>query len=72
MRKRKRWTKKGKRQKIAGQRRKGLNYVTKERYVDFLEKGDGEGFYEVLKQFYQELKYKWAGEDKNIDDFEKE
>ena len=79
VRKGKRWTKKGKRKKIKGQRRKGrinvmggVNFVGKERWVDFLSKGNGEGFYEVLKQFYQDCKYKWAGEDKNVDDFEKE
>jgi transposase len=75
---RKNWTKKGKRQKVSGQRRKGrfnvmgaLRFSDKKRRVDFLDKGNGEGFYQVLKDFYRELQYEWAGLDKNLKDFEK-
>ncbi len=42
----------------------GLRLSDKKRYVDFLKKGTGENFYHVLKQFYEHLKYEWAGEDK--------
>lgn len=76
---RKNWTKKGKPKKVSGQRSKGrfsvmgaLRFSDRKRRVDFLAKGNGEGFYEVLKDFYRELKYEWAGADKNIKNFEKD
>jgi transposase len=74
---RKLWTKKGSRKKVSGIRRKGrvsvmggVRYLDKKRLVDFLPKGTGENFYKVLKDFYQEVKYEWASEDRRIDDFE--
>ena len=75
--KRKNWTKKGKRKQVSGLRRKGrfnvmggLGLSDKKRRVDFLNKGNGDSFYQVLKDFYRELKYEWAGEEKDIKDFE--
>jgi len=72
-------TKKGTRRTIRGDRRKGrvnvmggIRYADKKRLVAFLPIGNGENFYTVLKAFYQELQYEWAGEDKNINTFEKD
>jgi transposase len=72
------WTKKGSRKKVSGARRKGrinvmggVRFSDKKRLVDFLPVGNGENFYKVVKGFYQEIKYEWAGEEKNIEDFEK-
>jgi hypothetical protein len=33
--------------------------------------GNGENFYSVLKAFYREIQCEWAGESKNIEDFER-
>jgi len=49
----------------------GLRLSDKKCYVDFLKKGTRKSFYDVLKNFYRHLKYEWAGEDKNVEDFEK-
>lgn len=74
---RKLWTKKGCRKKVSGIRKKGrvsvmggVRFSDKKRLVDFLPKGTGENFYKVLKDFYQEVRYEWAGEDRRVDDFE--
>lgn len=76
---RKLWTKKGSRKKVSGVRKKGrvnvmggVRFSDKKRLVDFLPKGTGENFYKVLKEFYEEVKYEWAGDGKEINDFEKE
>lgn len=74
------WTKKGKRKKIPGRRRKGranvmggLRFSDKKRYVDFLPKGNGEGFHIVLKGLYEEIKYEWADSNgKDVSSFEEE
>ena len=75
---RKRWGKKGSRKKVAGRRRQGrfsvmgwVRFSDKKRVVDFIKKGTGESFFDVLKGFYRELQYEWAGASNNIDDFEK-
>lgn len=75
---RKQWSQKGSRKKVSGRRRKGsfsamggIRFSDKKRIVDFISKGTGEVFIDVLRGFYRELKYEWIGEDKNIDDFEK-
>lgn len=59
---RKSWCKQGKQKKVRGDRRKGrvnvmggLRYSDKKRFIEFLEKGNADNFYEVLKSFYQEL-----------------
>ncbi len=49
----------------------GIRLSDKKRVVDFIKKGTGEIFFSVLKGFYTEVKYEWAGEDKNVDDFER-
>jgi transposase len=72
-------TKRGSRKTVRGDRRKGrvnvmggIRYSDKKRIVDFLPKGNSENFYRVLHRFYEEIKHEWAGEDKNIEDFEKD
>ena len=64
---RKNWTKKGTRKKVSGRRRKGrinvmggLRYSDKKRFVEFLNKGNSQNFYEVLKIFYEELINEWV------------
>ncbi len=59
---RKNWCKKGSRKKVRGDRRKervhvmgGLRHSDKKRFVEFLDKGNADNFYKVLKIFYQEL-----------------
>jgi len=75
---RKTWTGKGSRKKVSGRRRKGsfsvmggIRFSDKKRVVDFIKKGTGDSFFSVLKGFYSEVRHEWAGEDKNIDDFER-
>ena len=46
-----------------------LRFSDKKRRIEFLPKSNGDNFYLVLKNFYDEVKYEWAGEDKNIDEF---
>jgi len=75
---RKTWTKKGSRKKVSGRKRKGsfsvmggIRFSDKKRMVDFIKKGTGDSFFSVLQGFYSEVKYEWAGEGKNTDDFER-
>ena len=74
--KRKVWSKKGSRKKIAGQRRKGrvnvmgaVRYSDKKRLVDFVQKGDSQNFYLTLKVLYQEVKSEWISEGNKGEDF---
>jgi transposase len=74
---RKNWCKKGSRKKLRGDRRKGrinvmggLRASDKKRFVEFVEKGNSESFYQVLKVFYQELKDEWVEAGKSLDEFE--
>lgn len=71
-------TRKGTRKKVRGDRRKGrinvmggIRYSDKKRLVDFLPVGNGENFYSVLEALYEEIKCEWAGENRSIEDFEK-
>lgn len=64
---RKNWCKKGTRKNVRADRRKGrinvmggLRYSDKERFVEFLNKGNSNNFYRVLKIFYQELINEWV------------
>lgn len=73
---RKRWSQKGRRPQVAGIRKKGqfsvmgaVRFSDKKRVVDVIPKGTGENFFAVLKEFYRELQYEWAGEEKHPDDF---
>ena len=73
---RKNWGKKGKRKKVRGDRRKGrinlmggLRYSDKKRFVEFLDKGNAENFYKVLKIFYQELINEWVEAGNQAKDF---
>jgi len=75
---RKTWCKKGSRKKVRGDRRKGrvnvmggLRYSDKKRFVEFLDKGNAENFYKVIKIFYQELIHEWVEADNQAKDFAK-
>jgi len=61
------WGKKGKRKKLAGERKRGrvnvmgfLRYSDKKRFVEFIKKGNAETFYEVMKVFYAEVIREWV------------
>ena len=63
---RKNWSKKGRRKKVKGNRRKGrvnvmggLRLSDKKTRVEFLEKGTGENFFNVLGRFYEDIKIEW-------------
>jgi transposase len=47
----------------------GLRYSDKKRFVEFLEKGNANNFYEVLKIFYKELLYEWVEAGNQAQDF---
>jgi transposase len=73
---RKNWCKKATRRKLRGDRRKGrinvmgaLRYSDKKRFVEFLDKGNSQNFYEVLKIFYQELINEWIEVGNKREDF---
>lgn len=73
---RKNWCKKGSRKKVRGDRRKGrvnvmggLRYSDKKRFVEFLDKGNADNFYKVLKIFYQELTNEWVEAGNQAKDF---
>ena len=73
---RKNWCKKGSRKKVRGDRRKGrvnvmggLRYSDKKRFVEFLDKGNADNFYKVLKIFYQELINEWVEAGNQAKDF---
>jgi len=75
---RKNWCQKGTRKKLRGDRRKGrinvmggLRYSDKKRFIEFVEKGNSESFYQVLKVFYQELKEEWIEAGNSAENFEK-
>jgi len=74
---RKNWCQKGTRKKVRGDRRKGrvnamggLRYSDKKRFIEFVEKGNSESFYKVLKIFYQELKNEWIEAGNAAEEFE--
>lgn len=75
---RKTWCKKGKRKKVRGDRRKGrvnvmggLRYSDKKKFIEFVEKGNADNFYNVLKIFYQELINEWVEAGNKAKDFAK-
>lgn len=75
---RKNWCKKGSRKQVRGDRRKGrvnvmggLRYSDKKRFVEFLDKGNADNFYKVLKIFYQELVNEWVEAGNAAKDFAK-
>lgn len=76
---RKNWCKKGSRNKLRGDRRKGrinvmgaLRYSDKKRFIEFLDKGNSQNFYEVLKIFYQEIINEWVEAGNQQQEFEKQ
>lgn len=74
--KRKNWCKKGKRNKVRGDRRKGrvnvmggLRYSDRKRWVGFIPKGDSENFGKVMRGFYRELIKEWVEAGNQAEDF---
>ena len=47
-----------------------VRYSDKKRIVDFISKGTGATFFQVLSGFYMELKAEWAGIDRSPEEFE--
>jgi len=73
---RKTWCKKGNRKKVRGDRRKGrvnvmggLRYSDQKKFIEFIEKGNADNFYKVLKSFYQELINEWVEAGNQAKDF---
>lgn len=73
---RKTWGKKGKRKKVTGQRSRGrvnimggLRLCDKKRLCYFVDKGNGDTFYEQLKQLYEFVRQEWIGNGYSSEDF---
>ena len=73
---RKNWCKKGNRKKVTGDRRKGrvnvmggLRHSDKKRFVEFVDKGNADNFYQVLRIFYKELINEWVEAGNQAKDF---
>jgi len=49
----------------------GLRFSDKKRFIEFVEKGNSESFYQVLKVFYQELKNEWIERGNFVEEFQK-
>jgi Transposase and inactivated derivatives len=74
---RKGWGKKGKRQKVTGQRRRGrvnvmggVRYHDRKRVCYFIEKGNGESFYVQLEQLNEWVRQEWVEQGNRREDFE--
>jgi len=70
--------KKGSRKDVRGDRRKGrvnvmggMRYSDKKKFVEFLNKGNADNFYKVMKIFYQELISEWVAGGNEAQDFTK-
>ena len=50
----------------------GLRYSDKKKFIEFLEKGNADNFYNVLKIFYQELINEWVEAGNQAKDFAEE
>lgn len=46
-----------------------LRYSDKKRFVEFLDKGNSDNFYKVIKIFYQELIFEWVEAGNQASDF---
>lgn len=46
-----------------------LRYSDKKRFVEFLDKGNSDNFYKVIKTFYQELIFEWVEAGNQASDF---
>ncbi|MBW4617313.1 MAG: IS630 family transposase [Desmonostoc vinosum HA7617-LM4] len=75
---RKTWCKKGSSKNVRGDRRKGrvnvmggLRYSDKKRFVEFIDKGNADNFYKVLKIFYEEIVFEWVEAGNQAKDFAK-
>lgn len=74
---RKGWGKKGKRQKVTGQRRRGrvnvmggVRYHDRKRVCYFIEKGNSESFYVQLEQLNEWVRQEWVEQGNRREDFE--
>jgi transposase len=63
---------------VRGDRRKGrinvmggLRYSDKKRFVEFIDKGNADNFYKVLKIFYEEIVFEWVEAGNQAKDFVK-
>ena len=75
---RKNWGKKGSRKKVTGQRSRGrvnimggVRYHDKKRICYFIEKGNGESFYEQLEKLNDLVKTEWVMQGNLNSDFSK-
>ncbi len=50
----------------------GLRYSDKKRWVEFINKGDSENFYQVMKGFYTELVNEWVKKGNKAEQFQEE
>jgi transposase len=73
---RKSWGKKGKRKKVTGQRSRGrvnvmggLRYHDKKRMCYFIEKGNGDSFYEQIEKLNESVKNEWIEQGHQEGDF---
>ncbi|MBD0263343.1 MAG: IS630 family transposase [Tolypothrix sp. Co-bin9] len=73
---RKSWGQKGRRQKVTGQRSRGrvnvmggLRYHDKKRMCYFIEKGNGESFYQQVEKLNEYVKTEWIEQDNKEGDF---
>ncbi|BAZ65306.1 transposase [Fischerella sp. NIES-4106] len=47
----------------------GLRYSDKKRFVEFIDKGNADNFYKVLKIFYEEIVFEWVEAGNQAKDF---
>ncbi len=73
---RKSWRKKGKKKKVAGQRRRGrvnvmgaVRFHDKKRLCYFVKKGDSQTFYEQLEQLNEAVKKEWVEQGNQEEEF---
>lgn len=74
---RKGWGKKGKRQKVTGQRRRGrvnimggVRYHDRKRVCYFIDKGNSESFYAQLERLNEWVKQEWVEQGNRQEEFE--
>lgn len=74
---RKQWGKKGNRKKLTGQRRRGrvnvmggLRFSDRKRVCYFIDKGNGDSFYEQLKALNEFVKREWVERGNRVEEYE--
>ncbi|MEH1908554.1 IS630 family transposase [Nostoc sp.] len=75
---RKNWIQKGQRKKVTGQRSSGkvnimgaVRFHDRKRMCFFVEKGNGDIFYQQLQQLYEQIKQEWVEQGNASEDFTK-